>query len=427
MNNSQEQIHEQQILSRPSATSSEYQQGQLRAASIHNIIEQQSWEKRVGVSDNFDPERRGYTISRANNGLPLRGQDCNRNQHVYNQRDRREYRHENQASGLHGTNAADGRPLNETCLQSHHDGIMETVGSARADCRVRQTGQESRQFRNVYDGTYRESPRVNNRHDTLQHRSPVEHSAKGRGYHFNRSGHNDRRGNDYHNRDAGRNENNYRNSSRSPRYRPNEDNDNDWRHIQKRTRGHNNRCRNELPPPATAFVPPTTSSSNSNFEQFMLLLTGIPGSGKSTFAESLVSGKPYIYVRVNQDALGSRVACEELTRKVLGEGKCPIIDRCNFDPKQRRNFLNIAKSCNVPVDCLVFQFPMDLCIRRCQERRNHETITEENAAGVVRLMLRQFSPPLPNRINTETFRNIKTLDSLDAFNDLVLEYLNIML
>ena len=166
---------------------------------------------------------------------------------------------------------------------------------------------------------------------------------------------------------------------------------------------------------------------DADFDQFMLVLTGIPGSGKSTFAESLVREKPHIYVRVNQDSLGSRVACEELTRTVLEEGKCPIIDRCNFDPKQRRNFLNIAKSFNVPVDCIVFQFPMDLCIRRCRERRNHETITEENASGVVRLMLRQFSPPLPNRINTETFRIIKTLDRLDAFNDLVLEYLNIML
>lgn len=164
----------------------------------------------------------------------------------------------------------------------------------------------------------------------------------------------------------------------------------------------------------------------SDFEQFMLILTGIPGSGKSTFAESLVRGKPHIYVRVNQDALGSRGACEELTREVLEEGKCPIIDRCNFDPKQRRKFLDIAKSFNVKVDCIIFQFPMDLCIRRCQERRNHETITEENAAGIVRLMARQFSPPLRNRNNTESFRNIKTLNSLNAVNDLEQQYLYII-
>jgi predicted kinase len=166
-----------------------------------------------------------------------------------------------------------------------------------------------------------------------------------------------------------------------------------------------------------------SEDESADFEQFMLILTGIPGSGKSTFAESLVSDKPYIYVRVNQDALGSRGACEELTMTVLEEGKCPIIDRCNFDPKQRRNFLNIAESFHVPVDCIVFQFPMDLCIRRCQERRNHETITTQNAAGIVRLMMRQFSPPVRKRRHTETFRNIKTLNSLDAFDDLVLQYL----
>jgi predicted kinase len=172
-----------------------------------------------------------------------------------------------------------------------------------------------------------------------------------------------------------------------------------------------------------------SEDNDADFEQFMLILTGIPGSGKSTFAESLVREKPYIYVRVNQDSLGSRVACEELTRTVLEEGKCPIIDRCNFDLKQRRNFLNIARSFGVPVDCIVFQFPTNLCIRRCQERHNHETITEENASGIVRLMVSQFSPPVPKRSvskrdKAEKFRNIKTLNSMDAFNDLVLQYLD---
>ena len=401
------QTHEQQILSRPSATSSEYQQGQPRAASIHNIIEQQSWEKRVGVSDNFDPERRGYTISRVND-WPLRGQDCNRNQHVYNQQDRQDCRHENQAGGYSGAN-----------------GTKETMGSARDDGRISQIVRESREFRNVHDISYRENPRDHNRYETLQHRSSADNSASSRDYHLNRPASNDRRGNDYYQRGTGRDENNNRKSSRTRRYRSNDDKD--WSHIQKRTGGHDNQRKDELPPPTTAFVPPTASSSNSNFEQFMLILTGIPGSGKSTFAESLVRSKPYIYVRINQDALDSRVACEDLTRKVLTEGKCPIIDRCNFDPKQRRHFLDIANSFKVKVDCVVFQFPMDLCIQRCQERRNHETVTAQNATGVVQQMLRQFSPPLPNRINTETFRNIKTLDSLDAFNDLVLEYLNIML
>ena len=133
-----------------------------------------------------------------------------------------------------------------------------------------------------------------------------------------------------------------------------------------------------------------------------------------------------MYVRINQDALGSRPACERLARLALSGGICPIIDRCNFDPSQRSKFLNIAKSFQVPVDCVVFQFPMDLCIQRCQDRRRHETVDAENADQIVRTMVRQFSPPLPNGNNSETFRTIKTVDSASAVQDLVLEYLNIM-
>lgn len=168
------------------------------------------------------------------------------------------------------------------------------------------------------------------------------------------------------------------------------------------------------------------SEDSSNSQQFMLILTGIPGSGKSTFAEALVRGNPHMYVRVNQDSLGSRLACEQLARLVLSDGRCPIIDRCNFDPSQRKKFLNIANSFRVPVDCVVFQFPMDLCIRRCQERRNHETVNSRNAARIVGMMAGQFSSPLSNQNNSEAFRAIKSLESTSEVEELIVEYLNII-
>ena len=43
--------------------------------------------------------------------------------------------------------------------------------------------------------------------------------------------------------------------------------------------------------PSIDFIPPT--SDPPNFQQFMLLLCGIPGSGKSTFARALERAMPY--------------------------------------------------------------------------------------------------------------------------------------
>jgi predicted kinase len=112
---------------------------------------------------------------------------------------------------------------------------------------------------------------------------------------------------------------------------------------------------------------------------------------------------------------------------VLREGRCPVIDRCNFDLTQRKHFLSIAREYKAPVDCIVFQFDRKLCVRRCQSRQNHETVAPHIAQEVVSRMINQFSPPLPNRNDFENFRNLQTVDSLDKFNNVVTEYLNLIL
>ncbi len=91
-------------------------------------------------------------------------------------------------------------------------------------------------------------------------------------------------------------------------------------------------------------------------EPFIMLLCGLPGSGKSTFAQMLISRNPTKFERICQDVLGTRKKCERTCRDALKSGKIPIIDRCNFDVKQRQFFLSIAAENNAPVDCIFFQY-----------------------------------------------------------------------
>jgi atypical dual specificity phosphatase len=159
----------------------------------------------------------------------------------------------------------------------------------------------------------------------------------------------------------------------------------------------------------------------------MILLVGLPGSGKSTFAKMLETGMPWKYKRINQDSLGNRRACEELCRStILRDGKCPVIDRCNFNPMQRKHFLEIAQECNnIPVECIVFSYPMEVCIQRCESRGSaHETIGPGEARSVVERLIREFYPPLPNRVNTEEFRKLRNVTELQEANDIAMEYLN---
>ncbi|PVU97366.1 hypothetical protein BB561_000575 [Smittium simulii] len=77
----------------------------------------------------------------------------------------------------------------------------------------------------------------------------------------------------------------------------------------------------------------------------MLILVGLPGSGKTCFSTMLVK---YIksWERVNQDDVGSRSQCEAAASKFLKEGKNVVIDRCNFDEDQRKIWIKIAEAAN---------------------------------------------------------------------------------
>lgn len=133
---------------------------------------------------------------------------------------------------------------------------------------------------------------------------------------------------------------------------------------------------------------------------FVVILIGLPGSGKSTFAKALEQASPHRFVRINQDALGSRAKCENAMRKVLlggnenGVVKCPIIDRCNFNATQRRHFLDIASQFHVSVDAIFFECSAGECVSRCENRGDtHETIKPGMGRKVVNIMRKQLELP----------------------------------
>jgi hypothetical protein len=48
---------------------------------------------------------------------------------------------------------------------------------------------------------------------------------------------------------------------------------------------------------------------------------------------------PHGWVRINQDDVGSRSACETMSRRALLDGRDVVIDRCNFDVAQRAHWV----------------------------------------------------------------------------------------
>eukprot|EP00191_Tetraselmis_sp_GSL018_P003782 CAMPEP_0177598714 /NCGR_PEP_ID=MMETSP0419_2-20121207/12533_1 /TAXON_ID=582737 /ORGANISM="Tetraselmis sp., Strain GSL018" /LENGTH=553 /DNA_ID=CAMNT_0019091251 /DNA_START=2688 /DNA_END=4349 /DNA_ORIENTATION=+ len=118
--------------------------------------------------------------------------------------------------------------------------------------------------------------------------------------------------------------------------------------------------------------------SNPTRWPVLLVMVGQPGSGKSTFAEALLAACHGQWRRVCQDCIsakgtpGTRKQCVAATRRALSAGTSVVLDRCNVDPKQRAEFVALAKQLGLPSYSVVLQHPESVCVKRAVQRTTHE-------------------------------------------------------
>eukprot|EP00525_Craspedostauros_australis_P009136 CAMPEP_0198123698 /NCGR_PEP_ID=MMETSP1442-20131203/38128_1 /TAXON_ID= /ORGANISM="Craspedostauros australis, Strain CCMP3328" /LENGTH=309 /DNA_ID=CAMNT_0043782941 /DNA_START=53 /DNA_END=982 /DNA_ORIENTATION=- len=169
-------------------------------------------------------------------------------------------------------------------------------------------------------------------------------------------------------------------------------------------------------------VEPT--QENIAFKPFMVMMCGLPGSGKSTLARALVQTMPFKFVRINQDELGNRRACEAMCRQTIHDGKCPIIDRCNFDLKQRQKWIDIARAefpnataAKSRIYVVQFDLPDTVCVQRCKTRGEHETIQPRQAQRIVGMVKKDLR--FPSSKEKRNYRQVYNVqDATDLQNAL---------
>ena len=136
----------------------------------------------------------------------------------------------------------------------------------------------------------------------------------------------------------------------------------------------------------------------------MIVLVGLPGAGKSTFAHALEqlqhkhrgSDSPPVVV-VNQDRLRRRKTCLRVARSALKDGASVVVDRCNFDVQQRAHWVKLARQFGVHAKRIVSVWlltPLNVCHHRVQNRKGHPTLSPgHQARGVVIGVHRTFAAP----------------------------------
>jgi len=126
----------------------------------------------------------------------------------------------------------------------------------------------------------------------------------------------------------------------------------------------------------------------------MIVMCGLPGSGKSTLAQKEYPG----FVRINQDELKSRDECAIKTKDCIKRGEDVLIDRVNWDKRQRQVWIKLAKyyGCTEIV-CIRLNVPPDVCLKRVKERKDHPTIPLEmpldKKSNIVYTFNRRFEEP----------------------------------
>ncbi|KAH7106272.1 hypothetical protein BKA62DRAFT_804087 [Auriculariales sp. MPI-PUGE-AT-0066] len=149
----------------------------------------------------------------------------------------------------------------------------------------------------------------------------------------------------------------------------------------------------------------------------MLMLVGLPGSGKSWLAQSLLKREPDKWTWVSQDEIGGRSGVEDAVGRNGGR-KSIILDRCNCSAEDRKWFLRLADLSTAPLRavCVWFDYSSELCTWRAQNRPDHPTLPP---GGRVRAAVKQMQETLVKPTPGEGFAAVVTLRSFAAANELV--------
>ncbi len=103
----------------------------------------------------------------------------------------------------------------------------------------------------------------------------------------------------------------------------------------------------------------------------LLILCGVQGSGKSTFASSLRGWTHLCQDTIHKGTPGKREQVENAARQALQEGQSVVIDRMHLTAEQRNPMVQIGVEASVPVHVVILTPSATVVAQRVRKRTNH--------------------------------------------------------
>ncbi|GAA6035149.1 hypothetical protein JCM8097_006389 [Rhodosporidiobolus ruineniae] len=173
-----------------------------------------------------------------------------------------------------------------------------------------------------------------------------------------------------------------------------------------------------LPPASLTISLPLeiTGTLSSTDKPDLLILVGLPGSGKSTFRRQLLfRDASFRHVSGDEDGGSSAVLSAASTFRGGASGDKLIIDRCSPSSSSRRGLLRLAHRATQPV-CVFFDFPASTCIYRAQQRPAHPSLPP--GPRVIAAM-KQFEAQLEPPTLDEGFEAVVVVRTEEAARELL--------
>ncbi|BFF91114.1 uncharacterized protein DMAD_09472 [Drosophila madeirensis] len=123
----------------------------------------------------------------------------------------------------------------------------------------------------------------------------------------------------------------------------------------------------------------------------MIIMVGLPGSGKSHFCAEVLKTRSYEIV--NADTLGSTQSCLNSCKRLLSSGKSCVVDNTNVDAASRKKFLALADELKIPCRCFVMNVSTAQVKHNIAFRELLETPHSQISDMVFNMMKKKYKDP----------------------------------